>query len=324
MKNSAFYLSLLLVLAAFGVLLWAPAEAAEGARRGMSVCATVIVPSLLPFLVLSALLNALGFPQLLAQAAGGLMGALFGASGAAAAPLLLGLTGGYPVGAASVADLVRRGEIDENEGSRLLPFCNNTGPAFIIGAAGSGVFGSAAVGLLLYASHILAAVCVGVLFSVGAPRKQNETSRLTLAVRSLASALPESVKGAVTAMLNICGFVVFFSVVTALLDALGVFSDAAGRLAVHAHLELRFARALLAGILELGSGISALRGLTAAPGNLALAGFLLGFGSLSVHCQTLAAVSGTNIKVSRHFAGRLLHGLLSAGITFFAAGLLHW
>lgn len=322
MKKSAFYCSLAMALAGFALLLYAPAEAAAGARRGLSVCAGVIIPSLFPFLILSSLLTALGFPRLLAKAVGPLMGTLFGVSGAAAAPLLLGLTGGYPVGAAATAELVKRGELSAEEGSRLLPFCNNTGPAFIVGAAGSGVFGSAKLGLLLYLCHILAAVAVGLLFSIGKSRRQFEKTDLTLEVNSLAEALPESVKGAVSATLNICGFVVFFSVVTALLDALGAFSGAAGLLAVHLGMELRFARALLAGFLELGGGISAMSGLAPAPANLALASFVLGFGGLSVQCQTLSAVGETDIKISRHFAGRLLHGLISAGITFFLARLL--
>ena len=315
LKKSAFLLSLMLVLLTFAMLLYAPAEAVAGAKRGLAVCAGVIVPSLLPFLILSGLLTGLGLPRLLARPLGPLFGKLFGVSGAAAAPFLLGLTGGYPVGAASAVELVRRGEIDAEEGGCILPFINNTGPAFIIGAAGSGIFGSAALGLMLYLSHILAAVAVGLLFSLGKRRREERKAETDFVFRSLAEILPESVKSAVTATLNICGFVVFFSVLTAMLDRVGLFSGIAGAIAVRTGLELRFCRALLAGILELGSGVSAMSGLTATPLNLALASFVLGFGSLSVHCQTLAAVSGTDIKTARHFAGRLLHGLLSAGIT---------
>ena len=321
MKKVPFYLSLALVLAAFAALIYAPAAAAEGARRGLAVCAGVIIPSLLPFLILSALLTALGLPQLLSGLMGPAVTKLFGVSGKAAAPFLLGLTGGYPVGAAAVAGLVKRGEIDTEEAAHLLPFCNNTGPAFIIGAAGSGIFGSAEAGLLLYLSHILAAIAVGALLSIGRPRTAAERIQAPPPEPSLAQILPESVKSAVTASLNICGFVVFFSVVTALLDALGVFSNAAGWLAAHLGLELHFTRALLTGFLELGGGISAMDGLSDAPRNLALASFILGFGGLSVHCQTLAAVADAGIGTRRHFFGRLLHGALSALFAYLFSAL---
>ncbi|MCC8155875.1 MAG: sporulation protein [Oscillospiraceae bacterium] len=323
MKRSVFYLSLAVIFAAFAALICAPDKALDGARRGLSVCAATIIPSLLPFLTLSALLNALGLPHLLSRAVGPLMRRLFGVDGAVAAPLLLGLTGGYPVGAVSMAELVRRGALTDAEGSRLLPFCNNTGPAFIIGAAGSGIFGSGRVGLLLYASHIGAAFVIGILCAArcGAPAGA-ASGNAEPAARSLAAALPESMAHAVRTVLNICGYVVFFSVIMGLLDALGLLSGLAGRIAALTGAELHFVRAALTGIIELGGGISAMSGLHVRPCNLALASFLLGFGGLSVHCQTLAAVAGTEIKTARNFVGRLLHGVLSALFTYVFSALL--
>lgn len=57
-------------------------------------------------------------------------------------------------------------------------------------------------------------------------------------------------------------------------------------------------------------------GLSPTPLNLALASFILGFGGLSVHCQTISVLEGTNMKCARHFTGRILHGALSALFTF--------
>ena len=45
------------------------------------------------------------------------------------------------------------------EAERLLAFCNNSGPAFILGVVGVGVFGSSRVGLLLYLAHAAASIC---------------------------------------------------------------------------------------------------------------------------------------------------------------------
>ena len=38
----------------------------------------------------------------------------------------------------------------------------------------------------------------------------------------------------------------------------------------------------------------------------------VGWGGVSVHCQTAAVLAGTDIKSARHTAGRLLHGAISA------------
>ncbi|MGN1002791.1 MAG: nucleoside recognition domain-containing protein [Oscillospiraceae bacterium] len=307
------------ILLALAVLLRFPADAAESARRGLAVCGKTIVPSLLPFFVLSGLFSAAGLPQALAGWAEPLMRRAFGVSGQACAPFLLGLTGGYPMGAAATAELVKSGALSPAEGERLLPFCNNTGPAFIIGAAGSGVFGSVRYGAVLYVSHILAAVGVGLLFS---SRGQAAAAPpAPFQPKSLAQALPESMRAAVSATLNICGYVVFFSVVTGLLDAAGVFSSLAGTLSAKLGLELHVCRSLLTGILELGSGIASLEGLAPTGPHLALAAFILGFGGLSVHCQTLAVVADTEMRCARHFAGRILHGVLSALFAYLIAVL---
>lgn len=322
MKKLSFTISSCAAIAALIILSAAPAQASEYARRGLSLCAQVIIPSLLPFFAVSAAISALGLPLLFGRVAEPAMRSLFGVSGACCAPFVLGLAGGYPIGASATADLVRSGAISPQEGERLLPFCNNTGPAFIIGAVGSGVFASPAFGLLLYLNHIFAAAAVGILFSCSHSRVSSAPDHTSFQIKSLPQLLPGCIKGAALSTLNICSFVVFFSVVSGMLEWLGIFSAAAGCLSTTFGAELSFCRALLTGILELGSGIGAMLGLSPSPCNLALASFILGFGSLSVHCQTLAAIEGTGMKCARHFAGRILHALISALLTYVISTLL--
>ena len=59
MKKAA---ALLMTGAALLVLILFSAEAAEGARHGLDVCAVSLIPSLFPFFVLSNLLSVLGLP----------------------------------------------------------------------------------------------------------------------------------------------------------------------------------------------------------------------------------------------------------------------
>ena len=306
------------VLAAFALLVRFPAEGAAGARQGLEICARVIVPALLPFLICSSLASALGLPSLLARALAPVLTRL-GLAPGAAAPLLLGLLGGYPVGAAALAGEVRRGALGPEAASEMLPYCNNTGPGFIVGIAGAAVFGSARLGALLYAAHVLAA------FSLALGMRSHRASSAAPAAigpARLAEALPASVGGAALTAVRICAYVVFFSALTALLRAVGLFAAAAYALHALLHTPLRASYALLSGLLELGSGIGAMEGMEASARSLALAAFLLGFGGLSVHAQTLCAVAGTNIKCARHFAGRILHGALSALYVLFLYTLI--
>ncbi|MDY4104311.1 MAG: hypothetical protein SOY37_01900 [Oscillospiraceae bacterium] len=309
------WLPLIAALTVLGAMLCHSDAAMDGARSGLAICANLIVPSLFPFFVLSFLLNRLGLPSYLGRVVEPAMKTLFGVSGAGASAFLIGITGGYPLGAACIADLRRQGEISEEDGNRLLPFCNNSGPAFIIGAAGVGIFHSGAVGLSLYFVHVLSALITG-LFLSGKRCTDRTSPRFCIGSVSLSRALPEAIRSAVRQILTVCGFVVTFSTLTYLLDDMGVFSAIYGHIAAFTGYELRLTRAFLTGILELGCGVGALAGAAVTPVNLAVCAFLIGFGGISVAMQTAAVLDGTNIKVSRHLVGRLLNGSISAFLIY--------
>lgn len=144
-------------------LLLFPDVSAAAAREGVALCLQTVLPSLFPFFVLSSLLVQSDVPRLLSRAMAGVMYPLFGVSGAGASALILGLLGGYPVGARTVAELYGRGEIAREEAEQLLAFCNNSGPGFFLGVCGTAVFGSARAGAYLYLIHVGAALVTGVL-----------------------------------------------------------------------------------------------------------------------------------------------------------------
>jgi len=310
MKNK---LSIFAALCGLFVMIAASAQTVAACREGLRLCVELILPSLFPFFVLSALLGKLGLPDLLGKRLAPLGEELFHVSGAGCTAFFMGLLGGYPLGAAYIAALAESGQVSDREASRLLAFCNNSGPAFFVGALGTGVFGSVRIGLLLYAVHTAAALLTGILFrgkSAG-----SGSAVLPAPPLPLSRAIPEAVRQAVSASLNVCGFVVCFAVFTGLLDAKSLLSLFAGHLSALTGQSLPWCRALLKGIFELGGGIGALRGLPPSPPNLALAAALMGWGGLSVHFQTLALIADRDIKSAPHTAGRFL----SAGLSFLLA-----
>jgi len=159
-------LYILTSLGIFAALLIFPKAAAEAVKEGLMMCGQMIIPSLFPFFIAVNLLNELGASRLISNALAP-FGARLGISGQGVSAFIIGVTGGYPLGAAYIARLRSQGLIGRDEASRLLVFCNNSGPAFIVGAAGIGVFSSTAVGFLLYAVHILAAL---ILWTVSCPK----------------------------------------------------------------------------------------------------------------------------------------------------------
>ena len=307
MKNR---LAVFAALCGLFALLAATPRAVAGCREGLALCVELILPSLFPFFVLSALLGKLGLPLTLGRLLAPAARRLFRVSGAGATAFFMGLLGGYPLGAAYIAELVESGTVSPAEGGRLLAFCNNSGPAFFIGVLGTGVFGSLRYGLLLYAAHAAAALLTGLLLRA---RGNDAAEAMPEPAPPLpfSKALAEAVRQAVSALLGVCGFVVCFAVFTGLLEEWGLLSLAAGLLAELSGQPLTWCRALLTGFFELGGGVGALRGLPPSPANLTLAAALMGWGGLSVHFQSLSLLADLPVDSRPHTLGRLLSAALS-------------
>lgn len=307
---------LALLCAALALVLW-PTQGVEAARDGLVLCANVIVPSLFPFFVLSSLLVELGLARYLGRMLEGVMVPLFRVGGNCAAALALGFIGGYPVGAKTAISLYQKGQCSRTEAERLLAFCNNSGPAFILGVVGAGVFGSGRVGLMLYLSHILASFCVGILFRFYRPGQSPTPRRAlppTFQTSRFSTALTRSVTSAVGSVLNICAFVVLFTVVIRMLTLSGLLTGLAGLLgALFSPLGVtqEWITRLLTGFLEVSSGVSTLSGQAGLSSRVSMAAFMLGWAGLSVHCQVLAFLGDSGLSMGTYFVGKLLHGVLS-------------
>ena len=319
-------LGLGLLWGACALVLW-PEQAMGAMGDGLRLCANVILPSLFPFFVLSSLVVELGLTRYLGRLLEPVMAPLFRVNGACAAALALGAVGGYPVGARTAIQLYQSGQCSRTEAERLLAFCNNSGPAFILGAVGAGVFGSGVAGLLLYLAHLLASLLVGVLFRFYKPDQGPHTRRTggpQFQAVPFPRAFTRSVTGSLQSLLNICAFVLFFTVFLRILTRAGVLAALARGLSTLLSplgLSQLWAERLLTGLVELSSGVTSLTDGTLY-GRLSMAAFMLGWAGASVHCQVLAFLGDSGLSMGTYLVGKLLHGGLSAALLALLSHLL--
>ena len=281
-----------------GLLIWFLADAQRvraAAAGGLLLCGRSVIPALFPFMAVSAMLVSLGFGDWAASRLAGLM-SLYRLPGPAGSALLLGLVGGYPIGARTAAELYKKGSLTREEAERLLGFCNNSNPVFLISVLGGGVFGSPRTGVYLWLIHILSALLTGFFFrgSHKTDRRQQAPRYTPCQETSFASAVVEGVRSACSNMLAVCGFVLFFYVLASPLTGLG------GPLG-----------AGLVGFLELFS-LTPL--LTANRVGFVLASACAGWGGLSILCQTAAVLEGSGLRLRNCAVGKALQGLLAAGL----------
>ncbi|MCL2568565.1 MAG: sporulation protein [Oscillospiraceae bacterium] len=321
-------------LVLFGLLLAAvalicfPEESVGAARDGLTLSFNVILPSLFPFFVLSTLMVRLGLTKYFGQALEPVMRPLFNVSGTCSSAFVLGFVGGYPVGAKTAVSLYESGQITRVEAERLLAFSNNSGPAFILGVVGVGIFASSRVGLMLYAAHALASIFVGILFRHWGGRNPNSGRRAGESISTVrfSQAFVESVTGAFQSTLHICGFVIFFTVFIRLLFLAGtipILAGILGALLQSLGFDASWASMLLIGLIELSSGVWSLRDVAGQmPSAIAMAAFMLGWAGLSVHCQVLSFIGGSGLSVRSYILGKLLHGFFSALLIFLLTRLI--
>lgn len=280
---------------------------ANGIKKGLVLFGTMLLPSLLPFLVLSELFLSTGSGVWLGRVLARPLRFLFGLTEQGAAALLLGWLCGVPVGAVYAMQLLRRGAIDQRELGRLLLLANTPSTGFLVGAVGISLFGSREVGLVLLLATLAAGVITGVFLKI---IKGNLTPACGIWQANggenskFSTALTTAVKNSATTLLTVCSFVLFFAAVSECVRVAAVALSLPPLVAT-----------LITGTLELSAGVSAA---TAAhtPGTaLVLCALFSGFSGLSIALQIFTVTDGRGIGLLPYLAAKALQGLLAAGLT---------
>ena len=278
------------------VVLLHTAQAAEAVRSGLRLCAGSVIPSLFPMIVLSQYMIKSGGAQQIGVLLNAPTKRLFGLPGVCGAALLTGMIGGYPAGARAAATLVESGQISRREGERLANIAFCSGPGFTVGMIGAQLYKNKLAGLLILTAQMVSCIIIGMMW--------NGISRSS-------DAFVQSVSDAAATVLTMCGFVVIFQVIVAMMEAAGV-NALAERVLERIGLDA-FKTVLLSAISEVtaGSVMSVRLGLP-------FTAFVVGFGGLSVHFQNFAICRCVGLHKATYFFWRAVQGLL-CGLLVMAA-----
>ena len=124
--------SIFIIVLFFALMLCFPKETFMGASNGLLLWFQTILPTLLPFMIVSNLLIHTNSVYYISKFLKPFIQKIFRVSEQASYAVLVGFLCGYPMGAKVVADLIRAKLITQKEGRYLLSFCNNTSPMFIV------------------------------------------------------------------------------------------------------------------------------------------------------------------------------------------------
>ncbi len=313
LSKKADLLSMICVSLAFtavciGVLA-VPKISIEGAKSGISYSLGILIPSLFPFMFLSGFAVEYGISRKLGRILSPFTEKILYLPSEAGVTVLLSLIGGFPVGAVGISALFKQGKITEKQAQRMLCFCVNSGPAFLISVVGTELYDSEMIGIILLTAQTIASLIIGAVLGLLARRK--EPLQRSVAVsggrNSFSSAFVISAKNASVSTVNLCALVVLFSSFeSVLMNILKIDSSSPSGMALKA-------------ILEVTDGCSCLAE-NHVP--IFLTALAIGWSGICVHFQIYASAENININKLVFLTGRIFCGLLSGLLTYFATLLI--
>ena len=120
------------VFAFLVIILIFPSSSFQGAKKGLLLWFNTLLPTLLPFMILSNLIIRMQITKPLSKLLYPIFHRVFKVSLGGCYPVLMGFLTGIPVGAKTIADMIENKSITTKEGQYLLGFCNNVSPMFVM------------------------------------------------------------------------------------------------------------------------------------------------------------------------------------------------
>jgi len=292
------------------VLLTNPKANMQSFKSGIILWAEFVLPALFPLLFLSSLLNNSGIANKMGNIFAPITTKLFNCSGASGYIYLLSILSGYPVGAKATSELYQNNTITYDEACRITAFASTSGPLFIIGTVGIGMFNSVRIGILILISHFLSAIINGIIFRKLYHTKKNiiKTNNLTLPNNILEHSMTSSING----ILTIGAYIALSYMLISLISSYNLLLPISTTLNTIFGLDINISNSILEGLIEITKGaenISKL-GLTNDTSAIITTGIIT-FGGLSIFLQAYTYLARFKIKLKIYFLQKILHTILS-------------
>lgn len=321
------------------LMLTYPNQTITGASKGLLLWFDTLLPTLLPFIMISGILIRLNFVPTLSKIIYPLLKPFLPISQNGAYPVFIGFLSGLPVGAKVSAELSEYGKISRKEAIFIASMCNNASPSFIINFVAAKSLKDPSKGLLLLVITYISSITASLLtYSLYLNRHKRTTDRNKLVINtqslndyiynkesnnhdqlnenilkteiissktsnSILNAIDTSIMSAFEAVAKVGGYIILFSILTELTGLLP--------------LPITYT-AILNGFLEITTGVKNLSLLSLNPDiKFILISAFTSFGGLSATAQTGSVMSPSGLSVKPYLTSKLIQGIIAAIISLF-------
>lgn len=312
-KNQVFinFLYILFLLISILTIVFIPKQAIQTFGQGINLWATKVLPSLLPFFILTKLLSYTSFANSAGAVLSPITKKLYGVGGVAGYIYFMSIVSGYPIGAKLTADLYENKVVNAKQAKTISSFTSTSGPLFILGTVGIGFFNNTKLGIIVLVSHLISALLNGIIYR----NKEVESAGPIPQTQTSHNPLSDSMYNSIISIMMVGGFIAIFYMALNLILELHILYPLTYLLS-KIGIPTNISTPTIAGLIEVTTGLSIL-GQTETTFKLAttLSSFLISFGGLSIHAQAHCYLKTFGLKYTHFLKQKVTHAILSASVT---------
>lgn len=294
MKKFNIFLSLFIIYLIVYIIL-SPNRFIAAMLDGISVWTFNVLPSILPFMILTSALIQLGFMEKVSKPFAKPFSKIYRTSPHSGYVFLLSILSGYPLGSKMIAELYENGKISQNDTYKMSSFCSNSGPMFIIGSVGVSMLISKTAGYILFLAHIISALING-LFYRNLKYSEDYLARNDKDKQS--ASFNDIISSSIQGILNIAVIIALFFVVTESFTPI-------------LNLLPSESSSIFKGILEMTQGCLAVSKAYNLRWSIPICSFLISFGGISTLIQSIVLLKKVNMPLWLFTLQKLTQGVLA-------------
>ena len=297
-KTKSLSIIYLFVIYQFFFLIKSPILASNACVDALTLCFKKVIPSLLPFLIITELMVSLNIHNILGHSIGKPLSKILKISPSSSIAFLCGLLFGFPLGTKFSVSLYEKNIISKEEASNLICFCSNTGPGFIISVIGCSL-GNKNIAVCIYLCQVISALIIA--FILPKKTKINNIKQTFSIPNFTVNSFTSAITSSVIPMLNICIFVIFFSVISSSIEN------------ILSYINFNtYINTFISGFLELTNGINNLSYLPLNTKTVFLSAFFVGWSGISVILQSISIFSKHALDTKKFIISKFSQGIICA------------
>ena len=282
-------------------------EIINSIRFSFEIWKSNVVPSIMPFFILSSLLINYGFVNMASNIFRPLM-YIFGINSNVSFIFVMSMLSGFPSSSKYIKNLYDNNIIDESVSTKALLFTHFSNPLFIIGTISS-LLNSKKYAYLILIIHYITNIIIGIIFRNYKYSYSNKSIKTNIKPDYIGNVLTKSIKESIDILLLILGSIVTFTFISTIINNMFNLSN--------------ITSSILSGILEMTQGLKYISILNISLRiKVTLMTMILSFGGLSIHLQVSSIIKDTGILYVPYLIARILHLVISGILIYFIFPLI--